>query len=162
MMSDNSEKHVNSSPERHTFQVKSSKEKLEIDPNDQSAKVMVDWYEQVKIDETNKIFDPEWQRDNLEYDLRSTPWICDKVKASVDYAKMLYAALCNNEFQKLDVMPILTDQRWSCSWRHAGGVIADMLETGDYIDWYCSGNEGLVDDQIQSDLKILKWRVVDE
>jgi hypothetical protein len=36
-------------------------------------------------------------------------------------------------------MPILSDKKWSCSWRSAGGIIADMLEVGDYIDWYCSG-----------------------
>jgi hypothetical protein len=161
-MSNNSEKHVNSSPERHTFQAESSKKKLDADPDNESAKAMIDWYEQVKASEAAKLLDPEWQKDNLEYDLRSTPWICDKVKASVDYSKKLYAALCNNDFQKLDVMPILKDQRWSCSWRHAGGVLSDMLETGDYIEWYCSGNEGLVVDEIRKDLKTLGWRVIDE
>lgn len=171
MMSDNFEKHVNSSPERHTFQAKSSKDRLDADPSDQSAKNMLDWFEKIKIDEDNKVLEPEWQANNLEYDLRSTPWICNKAKANRVYAQNLYAAMCNNEFQKLDVMPILRDQRWSCSWRHAGGVIADMLGTGDYIEWYCSGmgdsisdkvGEGIVTDQVRADLKILGWRVIDE
>ena len=86
------------------------------------------------------------------------------------------------QFQKLDVMPILKDQRWSCSWRHAGGVVADMQEKGDYIDWYCSGignfdngygldgtvpkldddgrtyvSESHVTDEIKEDLKKLGW-----
>ena len=74
------------------------------------------------------------------------------------------------QFQKLDVMPILKDQRWSCSWRHAGGIVADMLEKGDYIDWYCSGirhdeegitsgyvPEGQVTEEIELDLKKLGW-----
>ena len=40
------------------------------------------------------------------------------------------------------VVPVLRDQRWSCTWRYAGGIIADMQQKGDYIDWYCSGIAG--------------------
>jgi hypothetical protein len=117
----------------------------------------------------------------MEYDLRSTVWICDKVKANDNYAQNLYAAMCNRQFQKLDVLPVLKDERWSCSWRHAGGVIADMQEKGDYIDWYCSGignddtgygldyrpasgyvPEGEVTEEIRKDLKQLGWIVLDE
>ena len=80
----------------------------------------------------------------------------------------------NNDFQKLAVIPILQDQRWSASWRHAGGIIADMREQGDYIDWYCSGigdgevnlngyvPESVVTDEIREDLKQLGWIVVDQ
>ena len=61
--------------------------------------------------------------------------------------------MCNNDFTKNDVWPILTEKKWSCSWRHAGGIIADMQEKGDYIDWYCSGikdNKILDDDEYQA------------
>jgi hypothetical protein len=47
--------------------------------------------------------------------------------------------MCNREFVQNAVWSLLKDQRWSCSWRSAGGIIADMQEKGDYIDWYCSG-----------------------
>ena len=115
----------------------------------------------------------------MEYDLRSTKWICDKAKASDSYAQNLYAAMCNMQFIKLDTMPILKNQRWSCSWRHAGGIVADMRQQGDYIDWYCSGirndgyqddldsiqtpqyvSEGLVTDEIRADLNKLGWAPV--
>jgi hypothetical protein len=136
-VSTNSNKVV-SSPDRHTFQkegaIKRAEEKGE-EPN----QAYIDMWEQIKIDEANKIHDPAWQKDNMEYDLRSTKWICDKVKASDNYAQNLYAAMCNMQFIKLSVIPILKNQRWSASWRHAGGIIADMQEKGDYIDWYCSG-----------------------
>jgi len=51
------------------------------------------------------------------------------------------------QFVKNDVWPLLKDQRWSCSWRHAGGIIADMQEKGDYIDWYCSGIRGEITEE---------------
>ena len=180
---------VSSSPDRHTFQkegyIKRMEEKGE-EPNPDYIQMYKTWREQ---DEENLI-DPEWQKDNMEYDLRSTEWICDKVKESQVYSQNLYAAMCNNEFQKLDVMPILKDQRWSASWRSAGGIVSDMREKGDYIDWYCSGirnndeispeeftnlteeqqihyketqafvPESLVTDEIREDLKKLGWIVI--
>ena len=84
----------------------------------------------------------------MEYDLRSNKWICDKAKAREEYAQNLYAAICNNDFRKNEVWPILKGETWSASWRRAGGIISDMLEEGDYIDWYCSGiNNDLSDEE---------------
>lgn len=136
----------------------------------------VDMFESFSQQKARQETDPEWQRDNMEYDLRSTKWICDKVRASATYAQNLYAAMCNQDWQRIDVMPILQDQRWSCSWRYAGGIIADMREAGDYIDWYCSGigsaeegfglghtsgegyvPEGQVTNEIEADLQQLGW-----
>ena len=181
---------VSSSPHRNTFQkegyVKRCEEKGE-EPNPDYIEMFKTWREQ---DEAN-IVDPEWQKDNMEYDLRSTQWIIDKTKSDDVYAQHLYAAMCNNDFTKNDVWPILTEKRWSCSWRHAGGIIADMQEKGDYIDWYCSGirdakvldddefraltkeqqesyiqgkkfvPESCVTDEIREDLLKLGWIVVD-
>jgi hypothetical protein len=135
-------KKVASSPERHTFQLEGAKKRAAEDDKEVPEFYENFWKTAREQDEANLV-DPEWQQDNLEYDLRSTKWICDKVKASDAYAQNLYAAMCNMEFQRIAVMPILRDQRWSCSWRHAGGIIADMIEKGDYIDWYCSGMGGL-------------------
>lgn len=109
--------------------------------------------------------------DNLEFVLRTTPWILDKVRSNNTYAQNLYAALCNNSFQKLDVVLILKNKTWSCSWRSAGGIIADMKQEGDYIDWYCSGigsedstygdvREGIVTSEINKDLNTLGWAVI--
>ena len=169
-MSNNSKNpKIASSPERHTFQMEGyikRKQEEGLEPLEEYIAMFKTWKEQ---DEANLV-NPEWQKDNLEYDLRSTKWICDKVKASDSYAQNLYAAMCNMQFMKLDTMPILKNQRWSCSWRHAGGIVADMLEKGDYIDWYCSGirhdeegitsgyvPEGQVTEEIQEDLKKLGW-----
>ena len=126
-------------------------------------------WEQQKLEQEQ---DPEWQKNNMEYDLRTTDWILEKVRNSWPYAQNLYAAMCNTDFQKRDVMPILQDQTWSCSWRSAGGIIADMRQQGDYIDWYCSGirepdmpdigfvAESVVTEEIEQDLLKLGWNVI--
>jgi len=164
---------VASSPERHTFQKEGyikHCEKKGKEPNPNYVAMYKTWREQ----DEEKLKDPEWQKDNMEYDLRSTEWICEKVRASDAYAQNLYAAMCNMQFQQNEVWPTLADERWSCSWRHAGGIIADMREQGDYIDWYCSGiggglgngdedgnkgyvPEGTVTEEIRRDLFTLGW-----
>jgi hypothetical protein len=185
---------ISRSPDRGTFGingiVRRAKEKgLDVD-TDTHSQEMIQYYKNSKTMTELRENDPAWKNNNMEYDLRSTDWILNKVRASEVYAQNLYAAMCNNEFQKLEVMPILRDDKWSCSWRYAGGIIADMRMTGDYIDWYCSGikgdnytdddlenlneenrerfeitkqfvRESYVTDEIRFDLKRLGWILVD-
>jgi hypothetical protein len=176
---------ISRSPERHTFQMAGAKKRSE-----ETGTEIPEYYENFwktarEQDEANFI-DPEWQKNNMEYDLRSTQWILDKVRASNSYAQNLYAAMCNMQFVKLEVLPILKEERWSASWRHSGGIIADMQEKGDYIDWYCSGMgglsmqwdedketfeewqvrtkyvpEGTVTEEIKEDLKKLGWAPIE-
>jgi hypothetical protein len=120
----------------------------------------------------DRFYDPKWRIDNLEYDLLITDWILDKVRSNENYAQNLYAALCNNDFTKNDVWPILSEKRWHCSWRYAGGIIARMQKKGDYMDWYCSGifdeghyisgsvSEGEITKEISDDLFKLGWLIV--
>jgi hypothetical protein len=184
---------LSNSPERGTFAIqgiirRAKESGLDVD-TDTHTQEMIEYYKNSKIMTELRENDPAWKNNNMEYDLRSTDWILDKVRASEVYAQNLYAAMCNNEFQKLDVMPILRDEKWSCSWRYAGGIVADMRESGDYIDWYCSGikgemyddsdeelteemkqrmaitqqfvSESYVTEEIRADLKRLGWIVVD-
>ena len=177
-------KKVASSPERHTFQkegyIKHCEEEGK-EPNPNYVAMYKTWREQ---DEEN-LKDPAWQKNNMEYDLRSSKEMCDKVKASDNYAQNLYAAMCNMTWQSREFWQEMKGETWSCSWRHAGGIIADMREQGDYIDWYCSGSgneeygygldgtvpevepdgrtyvpEGVVTEEIEVDLNRLGWRPV--
>jgi len=173
---------ISKSPQRNTFQKEGYIKRCEKEgkkPNE----AYLDLFKTMKQQDEENLVNPEWQKDNLEYDLRSTEWICDKVKASDIYAQNLYAAMCNMQFQQQQVWPVLKDQRWSCSWRHAGGIVADMQEKGDYIDWYCSGiaggdepdvytegydlkakefvPEGCVTDEIRADLLKLGWVAIE-
>ena len=133
---------ISSSPDRYTFQKeKYIERRLEEGRSldDPEVQAMLEYYDNTKTQADQHTQDPAWQKDNLEFDLRVTDWILAKVRDSRVYAQNLYAALCNNTFQKQDVWTILKDQTWSCSWRYAGGIVADMRGEGDYIDWYCSG-----------------------
>lgn len=171
---------VSKSPERHTFQAEQYVKRCEAEGKEPNEDYL-NLYKSARQQDEENMVDPAWQKDNLEYDLRSTEWILEKVRGNDIYAQNLYAALCNNDFIKREMWPILKDQRWSCSWRHAGGIIADMQQKGDYIDWYCSGirndgyqddldtvhpqqhiSEGLVTEEIESDLYKLGWLVVKE
>ena len=113
-------------------------------------------------------------KNNLEYDLKNTKWVVDKAKANQAYAQNIYAAICNNQFIKLDAWQLLKEEYWTASWRYAGGIVADILEEGDYMDWYCSGSggplggmaimgylpEGVVSEEIEDDFKKLGWKIV--
>ena len=113
---------------------------------------------------------------DLETDIVASKWMAQKVIDSETYAQNLYAAVCNNVFQKNDVWPRIADQYWSRSWRSAGGMIAHIRGQGDYMDWYCSGmgsglgngdetgtkgyvSESTVTEEIRQDLFAIGWLV---
>ena len=186
---------MNSSSERGTFHSQCRIEDVIAEggnPNtDEDVQRALDLERMINEHQAQREASTEWKENNLEYDLRSTKWICDKAKAREEYAQNLYAAMCNNDFQKLEVWPLLKGETYSCSWRYAGGIVADMIEQGDYIDWYCSGirggaseeelaamteeqrtkykwydekfvSESVVTDEVREDLKKLGWNVIEE
>jgi hypothetical protein len=174
---------ISKSPDRHTFQKTGYVERME-EKGEPVNEDYLDLFDKIINQHEHKFDDPKSRENSMEYDLLTADWILTKTRTSESYAQNLYAAMCNNDFQKLDVLPILKNQTWSASWRYAGGIIADMQQKGDYIDWYCSGMgglnrefdseetneqwqkrtgyvpEGLVTDEIRTDLQQLGWVVV--
>ncbi len=189
------------SKDRFTFHVSCAKERLERGESTQDElDSVIEQYKYALEYTVDRESQDDWKKDNLEYDLRTTDWILKKVRSSTSYAQNLYAAMCNNEFLKIEIentpekiVEILSSdqmQSWSCSWRHAGGIIADMLQEGDYIDWYCSGirdriseekyddaddelkkhfdiiknyvAESVVTDEIREDLLKLGWKAIQD
>lgn len=141
---------ISSSPDRDTFQANAALQRAEQgETSAENAANLAEVFKTVNQRRREQEQDSEWQKNNMEYDMRTSDWMVAKVRESEAYAQNLYAAMCNREFQKNDVWPQLKDQRWGCSWRYAGGIIADMRGEGDYIDWYCSGIQGMDDDQFQ-------------
>ena len=182
---------ISKSPKRLSFQREKYIERCEKDGK-LPTQDYLDMFENDIKHYDSRFDNEESKKDSLEYDLLTTSWILDKVRSSRVYAQNLYAAMCNRDFLKLEVIPILKDQYWSCSWRYAGGIIADMRQQGDYIDWYCSGinswdnlspeefeqlqedakiayleakkfvGESYVTDEIRADLLTLGWKVIDD
>lgn len=138
---------ISKSPDRNTFQKEKYLERMakqgRTPDNDEAVRAMVEWHNSWDQQTQQQEADPNWKKNNLEYDLRSSVKLVSKVQENEVYAQHLYAAMCNQEFQKVDVWPILKGETWGCSWRYAGGIIADMRGQGDYIDWYCSGIKGI-------------------
>lgn len=114
-------------------------------------------------------------------DISNSPLFQKKVLDN-KYAQNLYAAICQNEFQKTTVFNILRDDKFTASWRGAGRFIAELRGIGeDYMDFYCSGvaasgmrenmntaevdasdqvPEGYITPEIMADLESIKWRPV--
>jgi hypothetical protein len=129
---------ISKSPDRHTFQ-KEGYVRRQSEKGEPVNEDYLDYFQKIIEESDHKFDDPQSKINNMEYDLLTTDWILEKVRADDAYAQNMYAAMCNNGFIKLDVIPILKQEEWSASWRYAGGIIADMQQKGDYIDWYCSG-----------------------
>lgn len=150
---------ISKSPERNTFHkniyLESQAEKGLTPENDENTRETVKFFESFEVEANNLEANPEWQKNNLEWDLRTTGWILEKARSNKSYAQNIYAALCNNGFVKLDIIQILKEKEWSCSWRYAGGIVADMCQEGDYIDWYCTGIRGgmTLDNESEEEIK---------
>lgn len=83
---------------------------------------------------------------NLELSILLNEKVHKKIIKDDSYARDFYAALCNNE---LFYNGELTD---GYTFREAAALIAYVRKNGNYIDWYCSGNEGKVTDEVREDL----------
>ena len=135
-------KKISKSPNRHTFQ-KEGYIKRQAEKDEPVNEDYLDFFESSLKQYDARFDDPQKRINNMEYDLLTTDWILEKARSSESYAQNLYAAMCNNEFVRREMWPILRmdpkQDFWSCSWRYAGGIVADMRQEGDYIEWYCSG-----------------------
>ena len=90
-------------------------------------------------------------KNNFEEDIIKS--IGDKIKEDKNFAVNVYCALCNIQWKKIG-----TDEIYNCSWRYAGGLIANIRNKEEsYLHFYCSGNEGIVIEKINKIFNRLGW-----
>jgi len=92
---------------------------------------------------------------SFEAALHDSPEIVRRVQDDT-FAQRLYAAMCNTDlYYQNDLTPV------GCTWRTAGAIVADLrFQKEDYLDFYCSGNEGVVHPEIAEALALIGWRAV--
>lgn len=81
--------------------------------------------------------------------------LADAVKPFImddDFAKQVWGALAN-----VDWYHMRDKKEYSCSFRYAGGLIAEIRGEGNYMDWYCSAPDGVVSDKIHRLMKKRGW-----
>lgn len=83
--------------------------------------------------------------------------LAEPVAADKAFAKELYAALCNMRWHRY-VWDSENAPLASVTWRNAGGIVADLEgRGGDYLDFYCSGNEGTVSERVSVMMESMGW-----
>src|SRR5271165_7686476 len=94
----------------------------------------------------------------------------------VEIARDFYRALCNMQWVKISHLSeedqvieklkgISSEYIWSASWRSAGGIVADIRNRyyntkEDYMDFYCSGDEGSITDLVRECFNRIGWKPV--
>lgn len=97
---------------------------------------------------------------DLEHDIPKHAPLMARLRADKEFARQFYATLCNHRFRHTTWRD--ESDYWSCSWRYAAGFIAKLRgNTEDYLDFYCSGEEGYVIPDVLDALKDIGWSIVD-
>ena len=93
---------------------------------------------------------------NKEHEFEKVLWsLSERITNENGFAQVIYAALCNTIWKRVGDN---SSNCYGCSWRYAGGLIASIRNKGeDYLDFYCSGNEGRVRDDVKQIFAELGW-----
>ena len=95
-----------------------------------------------------------YYRQKFEDDFREL--FTEKLRGDEQFGVELWSALANVEwYHESDQNPDKSD--CGHSFRSAGSLIASMLCYGDYMDWYCSGPDGIVSKFIGTAMASKGW-----
>jgi hypothetical protein len=110
---------------------------------------------------------------NLNFEMMEDAIVIAYLK-DVQIARDFYRALCNVQWVKISHLPedeqiieklkgIGPNFIWSVTWRSAGGIIADIRNkyyntSDDYMDFYCSGDEGHITDLVRECFYRMGWK----
>ena len=90
-------------------------------------------------------------------------------KFNDDFRELFTAKLRENEKFGVELWSALANVSWinrndpnrtDCgeSFRSAGSLISSMLCKGDYMDWYCSGTDGVVSEFVSQKMAERGWK----
>jgi len=149
---------ISKSPERHTFQADNYVKRCE-EEGKEPREDYLDLYKSARQQDEENMVDPKWKKDNLEYDLRATDWILEKVRGDDVYAQNLYAAMQ----EKGDYID------WYCSGIRDTRTLSESefanLSEQEQLAYKAGQGyvgEGVVTDEIKDDLYKLGWLVADQ
>ena len=122
---------------------------------------------------------PKASQYSLEEDLYSSDLVFDHVQNIFNFDVDLYRALCNNTYCK-------NNKTWACSFRYAGEIVSRIKHKEEtfpdlndpnlynefytsvedfnyaYMEYYCSGDEGVVKPQVLEVIESLGWTLLKE
>lgn len=97
----------------------------------------------------------------MDVDILRDSNICFKIREDDYYAQLFYAALCNTEWCRNTVESMLKGEpEYQFSWRTAADLVAYIRDGMSYMEFYASGNEGDVCDEVRKDLLNIGWAEV--
>lgn len=75
-----------------------------------------------------------------------------RMRESEEMCRQMWSALANQDWRHTN------GDTAGYSFRAAGDLIAAVRGSGDYMDWYCSGPEGVVSAEIEEAMAVEGWR----
>jgi hypothetical protein len=76
----------------------------------------------------------------------------DAMRASDEICSQVWSALANI------IWTHSSGEEFSCSFRYAGGLIAEIVDKGTYMDWYCSGPYAKVNELVSNAMLEKGWK----
>lgn len=76
----------------------------------------------------------------------------DRIRADDEMAAAVWCALSNVTWTHED------GREYGVSFRVAGDVITDIRGDGNYLDWYCVGNPGVIREDIAQAMREEGWK----
>ena len=77
------------------------------------------------------------------------------IRSSDEFCKELWSALTNTDWNGPDGNPAYN--LFGVSFRAAGGIIADIRGSGNYMHWYCESPSGIVSKRISDGMAKYGW-----
>lgn len=109
----------------------------------------------VFVDDTSRTPMRKWHSGTLAADLQQSPEVVTAVQ-DIAFAMDLYGAMCSLGWRN-----IKTGREYWGTWRRAGEIVASLRDLDEcYTDFFLSGGEGLLTQEVQDLFASVGWHVI--